>query len=110
MRIKGEWEGVPGFWIDDDYSPDGKRFVATHYGWEKIEARVKSDAREVCALHTSANCPGRTQWGDVHHVYGRGGGKREDRPVVRGIVMLVYGCRPCHNEVRIKRRLPKVIA
>jgi hypothetical protein len=41
MRLKGEWEGIPGHWLRDSQSPDGQRFIATHYGWERIRDRVK---------------------------------------------------------------------
>lgn len=101
MKIKGLWEGIPGFWIDDPQSPDGRRWIATHYGWELIQKKLKERARERCELVISDNCQLRTQWGDAHHVYGRGGGKRDDR-----LSMLKYACRNCHAIAKIERRLP----
>ena len=106
MKIKGTWHGIPGYWIDDQASIDGRRWIATHYGWEKIQALVKQEAQGRCELNLSDNCASATQWGDTHHVYGRGGGKREDRLQVEGIQMLKFACRSCHEIAKIERRLP----
>lgn len=107
MKVRGEWNGIPGYWHDDKYSPDGKRWIATQYGWTRVQALVKETAQNRCQLANTADCAGRTQWGDTHHIYGRGGGKRDDRLTVAGRPNLAYACRPCHNEAKIKRRWPR---
>jgi hypothetical protein len=104
MKTKGDYEGFPGWWIDDPASPDGKRFIATHYGWDLIKERVKQEANFRCQLNLSENCQGRSQWQDVHHRRGRGGGKRDDRITILGRRNLLCCCRCCHSLAKIERK------
>lgn len=106
MKIKGEWEGIPGWWLDDPQSPDGKRFIATHYGWDQIKERVKEVAHARCELNLSADCAGYTQYLDTHHRRGRGtgGSKRDDRIRINGIRNLLAGCRVCHDLAKIETK------
>jgi hypothetical protein len=106
MKRAGKWEDVPGVWIDDPASPDGVRFVASHYGWEKIRTRVKEIAKGRCEINLSENCAGRTYWLDTHHRRGRGtgGSKRDDRIVIMGKRNLLATCRPCHDLAKIETK------
>ena len=104
MRLKGEWEGIPGHWLRDSQSPDGQRFIATHYGWERIRDRVKELAHGQCELNIAEDCQPRTYWLDTHHRRGRGGGKRDDRIVILGKRNLVACCRQCHGLATIETR------
>jgi hypothetical protein len=102
IKEKGDWEGCPGEWITDPHSPDGKRFIASQFGWAKIQARMRDESKGKCELGLSGACPGRTEWLDVHHRRGRGGGKRDDRIWVDGMRNLLAVCRPCHSIARIE--------
>jgi hypothetical protein len=102
MKVPGEWEGIPGFWLDDPASPDGKRWIATHYGWEKVCQRVKALCQGRCELNLSDNCSIRSHWLDTHHRRGRGGGKRDDRIWILGVRALKAACRPCHAIAKIE--------
>lgn len=104
MKTKGDWEGIPGFWLDDSVSPDGKRFIATHYGWDKVKERVKTIANGRCELNLAADCQGSTFWLDTHHRRGRGGGKRDDRIFISGKRNLIAGCRACHDLAKIETK------
>lgn len=99
-RVSQDISGVPGHMIGN--ARTGWRWVATHYGWEKIKALVKAAANSRCE-----QCHAFEQWGDTHHIYGRGGGKRDDRPVLPdGRKNLEYLCRECHGTTEIKRYAP----
>ncbi len=105
MKVKGTWDGIPGWWIDDPASPDGKRWIATAYGWDKITERVKQEANFRCQLNLADDCQGRqTQWLDTHHRRGRGGGKRDDRITILGVRNLKAACRDCHQIAKIERK------
>ena len=93
------WDGIPGRWIDDSTALDGRRFVASDYGFNKLRARLRTLAQYRCEL-CGRYCPR----GDLHHVYGRGlsGGKREDRWKVGTERFLKYLCRICHEVQVIK--------
>jgi hypothetical protein len=106
MKFKGEWERVPGWWIDDPASPDGKRFIATHHGWELIQKRVKELANNRCELNLASDCAGHTLYLDTHHRRGRGSGgsKRDDRIWILGIRNLKSACRPCHSLAKIETK------
>ena len=96
-RISQDYQGIPGEMLGNDRT--GWRWVATHYGWDKIKALVKSLAKERCE-----RCHKHEPWGDTHHIYGRGGGKRDDRPVLPdGRKNLEYLCRECHGNTEIRR-------
>ena len=77
-QMKGTWQNVPGKWVEDTTAIDGRRFVASEHGVRILRARMAQDAHGRCEL-----CGGMGI--DRHHVYGRGGGKKEDRPIVNGI-------------------------
>lgn len=106
MRIKGDWESIPGDWIDDPQSPDGKRWIASRYGWEKIQQRTKEVAHGRCELNLAIDCSGATIYLDTHHRRGRGtgGSKRDDRIWILGKRNLLAGCRQCHDLARIERK------
>lgn len=104
MKVKGTWDGIPGWWIDDPASPDGKRWIATAYGWDKITERVKQEANFRCQLNLADDCQGQTQWLDTHHRRGRGGGKRDDRITILGVRNLKAACRDCHQIAKIERK------
>ena len=104
MKRSEHWEGIPGWMLDDPTSPDGKRWIATGYGWDKIIARVKADANYRCQLNISEHCQGTSQWLDVHHRRGRGGGKRDDRIYIVGKMNLLACCRNCHQIARIETK------
>lgn len=97
--MKGDWEGIPGNWIDDATAIDGRRFVAAREGIYEIRKRMRLLAKNRCEF-----CQNRAYSGDRHHVFGRGlaGGKKEDRPVVMGVRFVVWTCRTCHEEQKIK--------
>lgn len=77
--------------------------MTTLYGWRIVRVVLLDTCKNQCE-----SCGIVTQYGDLHHVYGRGfgGGKREDRPVVwfgnELIRMVVYLCRECHERTPIK--------
>ena len=108
-RVKTAMEhlGVPGFWMND-------RWVATPSGWDRIRWLVRQKARDFCEhdklielglLDEVNGCQGRTQWGDTHHRFGRGGGRRDDRPTLPdGTQNLFFLSRSCHAQARIDRR------
>jgi hypothetical protein len=104
VNVKGEWEGIPGHWLTDPQSPDGRRFIATHYGWDKVQARVRDLCGSRCEMNLSEYCQGRTQWLDTHHRRGRGGGKRDDRIYILGKRNLLGVCRPCHDLAKIESK------
>ena len=93
MKEAGQWEGVPGHWLDSN-----RRFIATKYGWRMVVARLRKLADNRCE-----NCGCRCQ-GDPHHRYGRGGGKRDDRIWKDGRRNLLLLCRLCHDTAVIERR------
>jgi len=94
-QMKGTWQNVPGKWVEDTTAIDGRRFVASEHGVRILRARMAQDAHGRCEL-----CGGMGI--DRHHVYGRGGGKKEDRPIVNGIRFLLWICRRCHDQQVIK--------
>lgn len=99
-KLSQDYQGIPGHLIGNMRT--GWRWVATHYGWEKIKALVKANVNSRCE-----RCHAFEQWGDTHHIHGRGGGKRDDRPVLpNGTKNLEYLCRECHGTAKIKRRVP----
>jgi hypothetical protein len=99
--MRGDWHGLPGVWRDDPTAVDGKRFIATLWSWHKI----KQGLAEACKCFCES-CGRFDKNADGHHVYGRGGGKRDDRPVVwyegSMICMILYLCRECHGKAVIK--------
>lgn len=107
MKVKGEWERIPGWWLDDLASPDKKRFIATHYGWDQVRERVKEIAKGRCELNLSEHCAGATLYLDTHHRRGRGtgGSKRDDRIWIVGVRNLKAVCRPCHDLAKIETKL-----
>jgi hypothetical protein len=107
MRVKGDWEGISGFWIDDPQSPDGQRWIATAHGWTKVQARLRELANGKCELNLSEDCMGaHDPWPDSHHRRGRGtgGSKRDDRIVISGKRNLLLTCRPCHQLAKIETK------
>lgn len=98
---------IPGEWIDDAQSPDGFRFIATPYGWKKLTewgARLARWCQPELNLSETWSAHLGNEW---HHVYGRGGGKRDDRLVVADRINLRWLCRHHHDKTSIKRREPK---
>lgn len=88
-----EYQGIPGHILG------GTRWVATHYGWDRIKQLVREKFKWRCVY-----CNRYDRYGDAHHPYGRGGGKREDRlEFPSGLPNLEYVCRDCHNGLEIKR-------
>lgn len=108
MKNYGEYQGIPGHWM-------AGRWIATHYGWGKIRNLVRELAEGRCEsrklaelglLDDNNECAINLQWFDVHHRFGRGGGKRDDRPRLdNGEQNLFAVCRACHSRTRIERRL-----
>jgi hypothetical protein len=99
--IAGEhWHGIPGKFVTDPTAPDGRRFIATHYGEKLLLERMRENACSACEL-----CLQPTHYGQRHHIYGRGfgSGKREDRWEVEGIVFVIYICGSCHRKQDIER-------
>jgi len=95
MRIEGRHLNAPGHWYED-----GNRWVATDYGWNLIRKYVIEQAKGKCE-----KCGKEAQYLDIHHRFGRGGGKRDDRPVLGdGTKNLLALCRFCHSETPIERR------
>lgn len=97
--MKGEWEGIPGEWIDDATAIDGRRFVAAPYAIREMRHRMRLAAKNRCEY-----CMDWAYHGERHHVFGRGmgGGKKEDRPVVAGVRFVLWTCRTCHDQQSIK--------
>lgn len=94
MKLKHDWRDIPGYLI-------GQRWIATHYGWEKVKAFVKTEANHRCTY-----CHAYDLWGDCHHPHGRGAGKRDDRPYFPdGTKNLEYVCRECHSGLK-QRPIP----
>lgn len=95
----GDWEGVPGEWVDDSTAIDGKRFLASRRGVTILRSRMREAAKGRCEW-----CRALTWFGDRHHVYGRGagGGKREDRPWILAVQFVVWLCRECHEVAKIR--------
>ena len=106
MKWKETWEGVPGFYVDDPQSPDGRRWIATHWGWGIVQERVKELAHNRCELNLAIDCAGVTRYLDTHHRRGRGAGgaKRDDRIVILGKRNLLAACRSCHDLAKIERK------
>jgi 5-methylcytosine-specific restriction endonuclease McrA len=59
-------------------------------------AKMKAKLREL-ADSKCERCGKFTLQGDVEHIVGRGGGKRDDRIFVDGKRNLEYLCRVCHS-------------
>lgn len=97
--MRGDWEGIPGQWIDDPTAIDGQRFVAAPVAIHKLRERMRFFAKNRCEF-----CLQFAYHGERHHVFGRGigGGKKEDRPVVLGVRFVLWTCRTCHEEQTIK--------
>jgi hypothetical protein len=105
MKIRGEWKfgdvSIPGFWIDDVASPDGKRFVATDHGWDKLRAAKCAVALSRCTLRIKG-CQFWTYLdsGELHHTgkhgRGHGGSWRDDRETA-------WTCQSCHQKAERER-------
>lgn len=95
-KVSYYYQGIPGFLLGSIFT--GQRWVATHWGWEKIRALVKANANSRCE-----ECHEFAAWGDTHHVHGRGGGRRTDVLYLpNGKKNLEYLCRECHGEAKIE--------
>jgi hypothetical protein len=99
---KVDWEGVPGTYVDDRTAPDGRRFVASKYGYVQIRRRLWLAVGKRCEECTRGTI---FESGQLHHVYGRGigGGKREDRREVAGVIFTRWLCAKCHGLAVILR-------
>jgi hypothetical protein len=97
--VNDTWNSIPGKYFDDPTAVDGKRFVATPHGWQKIRNMLNDRAGFKCE-----ECGAMAYFGDAHHVYGRGngGGKRDDRIEVNGVRLLFWLCRGCHERTNIQ--------
>jgi hypothetical protein len=58
--------------------------------------RMKAELRKLADNHCEV-CGKYDTQGDVDHLPGRGGGKRDDRIFVAGKRVLKYTCRVCHD-------------
>ena len=83
---------IPGCWR-------GGRFIASAYGWRKLTAWA-ANAVTWCE-HPSGEIHRGTEW---HHIYGRGGGKRDDRIEIDWKPNLRWVCRWHHKRTKILRR------
>jgi hypothetical protein len=99
MKSRGHWEyagvKIPGHWINDKTSPDGKRFVATAHGWSMLRVAKYRVTGGTCHLrHPGCLVRMTLDSSDLHHtgVHGRGlgGSWRDDR-------VTEIACRPCHR-------------
>ena len=97
--MRHDWEGIPGKWVEDPTSVDGRRFVASKRASRQLWDRMRESAGNRCEW-----CKDHCSSGERHHIFGRGmgSGKREDRPYVRGIRFVVYICHRCHESAKIK--------
>ena len=75
-----------------------ERFVASVYGWRVLTKWAKLNIVH-CAKGLHAGV-------ELHHVYGRGGGKRDDRLFVNNKPNLQWLCRMHHDMTPILRREP----
>lgn len=102
MKTYQEWNGIKGYWYDDPYSPDGRRWVVA-----KADLKALREYNLWKANHRCEKCkrPVTLLMFELHHVYGRGGGggKREDRRSVCGIRFTRVDCKQCHAKEVIKR-------
>ncbi len=67
--------------VFDRTSPDGTREVRTGEEWQRSRyetALLSGGTCEGCEIPHPAPFPA----GEAHHLYGRGGGRRDDRPMV----------------------------
>jgi hypothetical protein len=96
IRERGHWEGLVGYWINNR-----ERWVTTVYSWNILRRRLAFHANfrcEHCGVYLGYR-------GDVHHRFGRGAGKRDDRiEFADGTRNLFYLCRECHSETAIERK------
>ncbi|MGH3430817.1 MAG: hypothetical protein ACRDQZ_25155 [Mycobacteriales bacterium] len=120
MKVKGDYAGIPGWWIDDDESPskDGKRFVTTKAGWKLMRRRVYEIDGGACQ---GGRCSRRGRLalseGHVHHLNMRGRGLgssvREDRPWItlkdgKRERNLCFVCPSCHDRVERPQKVVPV--
>ena len=71
--------------LRSNFSPDGFRFIANAYAWTMMRhvlAHMNDEKCERCG--NPAPIKAKEYWpvGEADHIYGRGGGKREDRIIV----------------------------
>jgi hypothetical protein len=71
---------------------DGRVILTGHF-YTKMKAQLKKLAGNCCE-----RCKAYTSQGDVEHINGRGGGKRDDRIFIQGKRNLEYLCRRCHSK------------
>jgi 5-methylcytosine-specific restriction endonuclease McrA len=85
---------------DVELTKDG-RLVLRGVAYKKMRLKLKGLAQGKCEL-----CGAHCENGDVHHLNGRGGGKRND--VINlpdGSRNVVYACRPCHSGKHIPAKV-----
>lgn len=68
------------------------RIILRGMAYQKMKAKLRELAQNKCET-----CGKFTLSGDVEHVNGRGGGRRDDRIFVKGKRNLKYLCRICHT-------------
>jgi 5-methylcytosine-specific restriction endonuclease McrA len=76
------------------------RVILRGNAYKKMRLRLKGIAQGRCEL-----CGKHCEDGDVHHLHGRGGGRRDDRIVVDGERRLQYACRQCHSGKHIPQKV-----
>jgi hypothetical protein len=76
---------------DIDVQGDG-RVILRGNAYRKMKVKLRTLANGRCE-----KCGAYVMQGDVEHINGRGGGRRDDRIFVKGVRNLLYLCRPCHH-------------
>jgi hypothetical protein len=84
---------------DIDVQKDG-RVILRGAAYAKMKNKLRRIAGGKCE-----NCGAHCENGDVHHPFGRGGGRRDDRIVVDGIRNLFYWCRSCHSGHHVQEKV-----
>lgn len=106
MKTFFRYHGIPGY-----IQGDGERWIANDFG--PVSRMVRETAQNICEMDQlgqshAEDCPRNDPWSECHHRWGRGGGKRNDLPVLPdGTKNLFCLSRKCHEKVKIERRPAK---
>ena len=101
FTYRGKAYSLPGRFLQDPTSPDGRRWIATRESNRVIRSIIRELADSFCELHESSGCWGWTplESGHAHHAIHKklGGSFTDDRIWVAGKRIRFWTCATCHK-------------